>query len=492
MLNLNKYFLLFGIFLLACNANNQEDNESEPVAKVWQMQDGVVVIEVENVEDNNTAEGYWQPVADSLKGYTGSGAFVWQNTGNMYKDPLVIDAPKTDGNYKLTYQIFVPDSGEYVAKVRNYHQLEDGDNDVWFNYNKTIYQKLWDHDPGQWTWSEARANIKTYQPFPLNAGINTINICGRSKGFAIDRIAIFKKGTPEEQWSSPDLPESPLVEADADQEPPAVPAAISIAEEQLSAVLINWSPATDNHQVYGYEIFKNGDKIGFTTDNKYYINQLQPNDEIELAVKSVDFSGNTSDLSASLNYTPRSFSASDDWQITQTKERPMIDGLVENIWQNGKEVALENPAQAGLVNLLYDEDFLYVLVKVEDDEFNDSDGFRLYLDPKHDKTDYLSFNDRIYYYNYGNESLREVISRDDYMQGVEQHITFNDGFYLVEAAIPWQTIGIAPQADNYMGIEIVINDQEGDSRIAKPLIGNLEKELPFYYGSAKLVNQSNL
>ena len=478
--------------MLACNADNQEKNNSEPIAKVWQMQEGVVIIEVENAEGENTAEGYWQPVADSLSGYTGTGAYIWQNTGNMYKDPLVIDAPKTDGNYKLTYQIFVPDSGEYVAKVRNYHQLEDGDNDVWFNYNKTIYQKLWDHDPGQWNWSEAIANIKTYQPFPLNAGINTINILGRSKGFAIDRIAIFKKGTPEPQWSSPDLPASSLIGAEADEEAPSVPANVAIAEEQLSAVKLSWSPATDNHQVYGYEIYKNGEKAGFTTDNHYYLNQLQQNSEIALAVKAVDFAGNTSELSAKLSHTPRSFSETEDWQIAQTTEKPVIDGEVESIWQNGNEKTLDNPVQAGFVNLLYDDEFLYVLVNVEDDEFTEADGFRLYLDPEHDKTDFHSFDDRIYYYNYGGESLREVISRDDYMEGVEQHITFNDGSYLVEAAIPWQTIGITPQADDLIGLEITINDQEGESKNKVNLISNLKEELPFYFGSAKLVNQSNL
>ncbi|GGF60890.1 hypothetical protein GCM10010912_02620 [Paenibacillus albidus] len=90
-----------------------------------------------------------------------------------------------------------------------------------------------------------------------------------------------------------------------DTENPSTPANLSGAVVNASSVKLTWDTATDNIRVAGYEIYRNGVKIGTSTANSYTDNGLAASTAYEYKVKAYDASGNLSGFSiAALATTP--------------------------------------------------------------------------------------------------------------------------------------------------------------------------------------------
>lgn len=143
---MNKIWLFFPLifsflFFSSCDVYKEE---SFPF-KVWKMENGVCIIEVESVLEGSDSIGFWEKFRE-IEGYTGQCAFRFAIPGNEYKDPLAPDAPQTQFPYKLRFRIKVENEGEYMVKIHNYHLLKDGDNDAWISINENLYEKIWDHD----------------------------------------------------------------------------------------------------------------------------------------------------------------------------------------------------------------------------------------------------------------------------------------------------------------------------------------------------------
>jgi|GEM_PF-3354727 len=467
------------------------------ITKVWKVQDGLAMIEVESVQQGGPAEGYWEIIPDSIQGYSGETAFIWKGDGNMYKDPLVIDAPKTNGPYKLHYEIWVEHAGEYELRISNYHWQEDGDNDAWISINRAKYQKIWDHHTNEFTWSEAIANIAHYQPFPLHQGINTIDIVGRSKNWIIDRLIIYRKGTPDSVWQDESVAHAELVAPQSsDREPPTMPQNLKAEGIGLAAVKLFWQAASDNFQVYEYEIFKNSEKIASSFDAHFVVPALVPDTQYSFSVRAKDFSGNVSEPSKTISIKTKAFSPDFGLEIQEASSAPDIDGEMDSVWQDVPSVALEKKSgdiqseldASASAKFLWDDDYLYAFFSVTDDLLNTTakDGVHLDLDLDNSKTDFYSIRDRRYYFTLDNDRVKEVISRDDYVEGVQQARRLDHEGYQMEMAIPWQTLGLQPQAGELIGIGVRLYDvdegEEPEAILAWKGLGASPQKL----GTAKL------
>lgn len=503
------------MLFLSCQSEKSVQETPTGAEKVWLMENGLAVIEIEAVKEGNISEGYWQKVPDSIQGYSGETALIWTGEGNSYKDPLVIDAPQTDGPYKLRYQVYIPEAGEYDLKIRNYHQHEDGDNDIWISLNGGIYQKLWDHEAQQWSWNEARANISTYQPVQLPAGINTIDMLGRSRGFIMDRMVIFKKGTPQETWSDLDLPQSALyLPEQEDHEPPVVPQP-RVSQTAPTHIRLSWDPVQDNHQTHSYIIYQNQQEIDQSFDPEYLAGGLEPGNSYQFTVKAKDISGNLSEASAPIEVTT-AFFPQDGITIGSTSDDLQIDGQPDDVgWNKAGWIPIDQEWSGTIANpedlsartkLLYDQQNLYLLVHVQDNQplttEDTYDGMAVYLDLDNNKTRHFSYDDRIYRFSLSVPKNEDgtfpnsvaKINRDEFIKGVKAARNISQNQYLYEIAIPWETLGTIPTAEKILGLNIHVQDydESGKKEASLGLFGQSTQaiENPAGLGIVRLSSQS--
>ena len=150
--------------------------------------------------------------------------------------------------------------------------------------------------------------------------------------------------------------------------------------------------------------------------------------------------------------------------INAVKGTPVIDGTVDEIWNQAKEEPVRVMTMAwqgatGTVKTLWDEKNIYVLVHVKDKTLNtdnknayEQDSVELFLDENNDKSYYYQEDDgqfRVSCKNmvtFGSNGKRE---------GFQSSVKVTEDGYLVEAKIPLTTTA---EKGKVMGFDVQIND----------------------------------
>lgn len=150
--------------------------------------------------------------------------------------------------------------------------------------------------------------------------------------------------------------------------------------------------------------------------------------------------------------------------INAVKGTPVIDGTVDEIWDQAKEEPVRVMTMAwqgatGTVKTLWDEKNIYVLVRVKDKILNtdnknayEQDSVELFLDENNDKSYYYQEDDgqfRVSCKNmvtFGSNGKRE---------GFQSSVKVTEEGYLVEAKIPLTTTA---EKGKVMGFDVQIND----------------------------------
>src|SRR4051794_2119058 len=91
--------------------------------------------------------------------------------------------------------------------------------------------------------------------------------------------------------------EFPLVPDVPDGTPPSVPGGLHTTNVSDTIVALSWSPSTDDHQVAGYRLWRDGQVVAPTGVTNYTDRDLQPSTTYSYQVQASDSSGNWSDLS---------------------------------------------------------------------------------------------------------------------------------------------------------------------------------------------------
>lgn len=177
--------------------------------QIWKERDGFVVVEAEAIEHHSN----WVLMTEPT-GYTGEGYLLWQGP-NRSETP---DGRGGNDDYTnerqgpqeewLIVRVDVTHPGEYRVDARNIHEKEDGDNDAWV---WVVGRPISDWDPVRrmgdslkdgegFTWLDWGV-----RKFELEPGVNNLYIGGRSRGFGIDRIAIYRDGDGEAREQAKDL-----------------------------------------------------------------------------------------------------------------------------------------------------------------------------------------------------------------------------------------------------------------------------------------------
>lgn len=172
-------------------------------------------------------------------------------------------------------------------------------------------------------------------------------------------------------------------------------------------------------------------------------------------------------------------------KIIQTSEVPLIDGRMDDLWNkvvpavianvNKGEVATTQDL-SGSFRLMWDQDNLYVLAEVTDDAlFNDSpethadDAVELYLDPQYNRG--TTYDDYDVQLKFGWDDVAQKLadSRGPHDGVVYASLTTETG-YIIEAAIPWTTLGVTPSVGAQLGLEVMLCDDDnglaGEAKMA--------------------------
>ena len=159
---------------------------------------------------------------------------------------------------------------------------------------------------------------------------------------------------------------------------------------------------------------------------------------------------------------------------------PTIDGVIDESWTKMEEIQVLNKVYgrkyevndlSSFFKIAYDNDNLYILVHVSDDVMKidnkvsyHNDGIEIYIDPDNNKPKYYSENEYMIRVLRGDRKNDYNINRgklkgDIFVAGSE-----NNNNYIVEASIPWTSVGEKPARGQFIGIDIQINDNDSDRR----------------------------
>ncbi|GAB5562445.1 MAG: hypothetical protein SynsKO_40920 [Synoicihabitans sp.] len=157
---------------------------------------GYVIVEAENLPHS----GDWEfvPKGDN-KRIMGRGflRYVGPVTGKGHGQEIDEDGrlqPAEEHWIKIPVQIDEP--GRYRVNIRNHHLKKDGDNDIWVHLMGAPppIRRVGDHavESFQWlTWGTEWVFWDIEKP-----GVYTFYLAGRSRGFGVDRIAVYNESAP--------------------------------------------------------------------------------------------------------------------------------------------------------------------------------------------------------------------------------------------------------------------------------------------------------
>ncbi len=160
-------------------------------------------------------------------------------------------------------------------------------------------------------------------------------------------------------------------------------------------------------------------------------------------------------------------------KVVKTASPVVIDGIEDPIWSNSnsyqlknKILTIDNDADlSGKVNVLYDNQNLYVLYTVTDNQkrasstnFWENDGIELYIDGNNDKATSYDANDFQFVIRYDASQIQEGHSKS--VTGIIAKATQNSTGYVVEASIPWSLVGVTPSDKKMIGLDFHVNDSD--------------------------------
>ncbi len=85
--------------------------------------------------------------------------------------------------------------------------------------------------------------------------------------------------------------------------PPSVPTGLAGTVGSATQINLSWTASTDNAGVTGYNVFRNGTKVGSTSTTSYLDTGLSAGTSYTYAVSAYDAAGNTSAQSSSISVT---------------------------------------------------------------------------------------------------------------------------------------------------------------------------------------------
>lgn len=152
---------------------------------------------------------------------------------------------------------------------------------------------------------------------------------------------------------------------------------------------------------------------------------------------------------------------------------PVIDGSMDSVWSNAPELKLDTKQMAwsgatGTAKALWDDENLYVLVQIKDDQLNKSnpnvweqDSVEIFVDENNGKTASYQEDDGQYRVNFENLAS---FNPAEIAEGFESEVSVSGTNYTVEMKIPFKKV--TPANNAKIGFDAQINDAKDGNRIS--------------------------
>lgn len=174
---------------------------------------------------------------------------------------------------------------------------------------------------------------------------------------------------------------------------------------------------------------------------------------------------------------PDTFIAAHEPAVKEAKQAaahfatPAIDGTVDPVWSDTPAFPINQYQMAwqgatGTAKALWDDQYLYVLVQVNDAQLDktsvnayEQDSVEIFLDQNNAKTSFYQADDGQYRVNFDNETS---FNPSSIATGFESATAVNGTNYTVEAKIPLSAV--TPAEGTKLGFDVQINDAKDGSR----------------------------
>ncbi|OAV44539.1 hypothetical protein A3850_008560 [Lewinella sp. 4G2] len=179
--------------------------------------------------------------------------------------------------------------------------------------------------------------------------------------------------------------------------------------------------------------------------------------------------------------------------------RITIDGVREDLWDNSPTLSLTNCSGrerngeddlAGEFSMLWDDRGLYFFVSVTDDDLvNDSrdffqdDGVEILLDLGYNRSESVDGNDHRLTAQYNGGTIVSDFN-GNISQGTSVRFMDTDKGYDAEISLPWFALGTTPNAGMFLGLDVVINDDDGS--------GNADHRVTWFSTDVDAAEKPNL
>ncbi|MFO7868595.1 MAG: glycosyl hydrolase family 8 [Bacteroidales bacterium] len=165
--------------------------------------------------------------------------------------------------------------------------------------------------------------------------------------------------------------------------------------------------------------------------------------------------------------------------ISKTSSSIDVDGEIDPAYEQFRDLSIELSGTIGTPDIdaswagLWNDEHLYILVKVTDEtistsagEWYNNDGVEFFIDGDNSKnSSYDGNND----FQWGFVATGTTVNAggsnpDNSTSGIEFTTTTTTDGYNIEIAIPWSTINITPHINDIIGLDIAVNDNDGSGR----------------------------
>lgn len=181
----------FLVLLLLAGATLLFESGSDCDEGVFIENAGMVIVEAEFA----TLSKGWE-LQDEVDGYSGDGYLTW----------MLPTTTMAQNQGLLSYPFKISEPGKYTVKIRNFHDCEDFTecNDIFVKMNDGSWEKNFNHTLNKWDWNSRQDidHVFSDATYELEAGTHTLYLSGRSQHFSIDKIAIFREGTPKHAYQT--------------------------------------------------------------------------------------------------------------------------------------------------------------------------------------------------------------------------------------------------------------------------------------------------
>ena len=166
--------------------------------------------------------------------------------------------------------------------------------------------------------------------------------------------------------------------------------------------------------------------------------------------------------------------------IIKTDKGPVIDGTAEDQWDRAREYKISNVIYspisspddfAASYRAMWDEENLYVLVDVTDDELENytdqwylDDCIEVFIDADNSKSENFGDNDYQYHFDWDASNPQMDEAKHHKIEGVEFAMVTTEKGYRTEIKFPWSTLGTKPSAGVKIGFEVHVNDDDDGER----------------------------